>query len=275
VVFLDLKTKANIRVVSISLEIRKILYLYTNITSMSRGIVIVVIVLFAGYFSACKKEVLNENILVAPDTTITTGDSLKAGIHYSNILPIFEVISPWHGGTSQEFDFDDDGVNDLYFSSSFSVSPGGINIRGCGIGSMRAEVEISTMNRVDSIVGWTVVTPGGTAYQSQNYVPGNSYPSNADTSVYAYTCMTKYPNGITLSKNGISFSVDTVMLASSNNSSFMGLPTSIQSGSWQTDDISYAAVKITKGSSTLLGWIEMSVSNYFEIRVYKKAYIEL
>jgi hypothetical protein len=242
---------------------------------MRRGITIVVVLVVAGFFSACKKEVISENILIAPDTTITAGDSLEAGIHYTNIQPILEVISPWHSGTSQEFDFDDDGINDLYLSSSFSISPGGINVRGCGLGSMRPEVEISTMNRVDSIVGWTVVTPGGTAYQSQNYVPGNSYPSNADTSEYAYTCMTKYPYGTIFSKSSINFSVDTVMLASSNNSSFMGLPSSVQSGSWQTNDISYAVVKITKGSSTILGWIEMNVNNYYEIRVYKKAYIVL
>lgn len=242
---------------------------------MRRGIAIVVVLIFAGCMSACEKEVISENILVAPDTTIIAGDSLKSGIHYTNILPVFEVVSPWHSGTSKEFDIDDDGINDLYFSSSFMVSPGGVNVRGCGIGSMRPEVEISTMTRVDSIVSWTVVTPGGTAYQSHNYVAGTSYPSNSDTSEYAYTCLIKYPFGTIFSKSGIDFSVDTVMLASSNNSSYMGIASSVQSGSWQTSDICYAAVKINKGSSTILGWIEMNVNNYFEIRVYKKAYMEL
>lgn len=242
---------------------------------MRRGIAIVVVLVIAGCLSACKKEVISENILVAPDTTIIAGDSLEPGIHYTNILPVFEVVSPWHSGTSKEFDIDDDGINDLYFSSSFSVSPGGLNIRGCGMGSIRPEVEISTINRVDSIVSWSVVTPGGTASQSQNYVPGNSYPSNSDTTEYAYTSMNKYAYGTIFSKSGINFSVDSVMLASSNNSTYMGLPSSIQSGSWQANDISYAVVKITKGSTTILGWLEMNVNNYYEIRVYKKAYIEL
>ena len=270
-----MRFKANIRVVRIHLEFPENLYLYENIVAMRRGLIIVTLLVVAGLYSSCKKEVISENIIVIPDSTIAAGDSLSAGIHYTNIQPVFEVISPWHSGTSQEFDFDNDGVNDLYFSSSFSISPGGLNIRSCGIGSIRPEVEISTMNRVDSIVGWSVVTPGGTAYQSQNYVAGTSYPSNADTTEYAYTCMTNYPYGTDFSKSNIPFSVDTVMLASSNNSTYLGLPTSIQSGSWQTNDIGYAVVKITKGSKTILGWIEMNVTNYFEIRVYKKAYLEL
>lgn len=242
---------------------------------MIRNIWLLLFVLSAGIIASCKKEVVSENILVAPDTTITAGDSLEAGIHYSSIQPVFEVISPWHGGTAKEFDFDDDGINDLYISSSFNVSPGGLNARGCGIGSMRPEVEISTFTRIDSIVSWMITTPGGTAYHSENYVAGAGYPANADTVGYPYTYMTRNEYGTILSKTNTSWSVDSVTLASSNNSSFLGIPSSIQLGSWKTNDNGYAAIKITKGSTTILGWIEMNVTNYYEIRIYKKAYIEL
>jgi hypothetical protein len=242
---------------------------------MTKRLVIPLIFIFAGFISSCKKEIVDENVIVAIDTTIAMGDSIGSGIHYNTLQPILEVISPWHGGTATEFDLDDDGLNDLYISSSFSVSPGGINYRGCGIGSLRPEVEISTLTRKDSIVGWTVVTPGGTAYQSHNYEPGTFYPANADTMVSQYDCITKYSSGDVLNKYDNSWIVDSVMLASSNNSSYMGIASSVQSGSWQSNEIGYAAIKITKGSKTILGWIEMNVTNYFEIRIYKKAYKEL
>jgi hypothetical protein len=242
---------------------------------MIKRIAFPLIFLFAGLISSCKKEIIDENILVPLDTTLTMGDSVGSGIHYSNIQPILEVISPWHGGTSSEFDVDDDGVNDLYLSSSFSISPGGLNYRGCGMGSLRPEVEISTLNRKDSIVGWVTVTPGGNAYQSQNYVAGTAYPSNADTTVSQYDCITQYPLGASINKYDSSWRVDSVMLASSNNSSFMGIASSVQAGSWQSNTVNYAAIKITKGSKTVLGWLEMNVSNYYEIRIYKKAYKEL
>ena len=114
---------------------------------MIRSLFIPLVFLFLGLFMSCKKEVVDDSIFLANDTTLTIGDSLKHGIHFNTIDPVFEVISPWHSGTTGEFDLEDDGINDLYFTSSFSVSPGGLNARGCSIGSLRPQVEIQSEAR--------------------------------------------------------------------------------------------------------------------------------
>lgn len=213
-----------------------------------------------------EEEILPVDPIAKVDTTLIIGDS-TAGL-FTAFQPIFEVISPWHSGANKTIDLTGDGIDDINVVGYSNISPGGLNVNGSYIKTLNPNIQLLTINKIDSTIRWSSSYPGGTVTFNQNYYPDSTYPAGAViiTTSNNYIQRLNYADIVTSSS--AKWDTGSFVLSNIDNSSFMGGSTNVSLGPWLDSGMAYMAFKINNGNASQLGWIKMNVSYANAIRFY-------
>jgi hypothetical protein len=183
---------------------------------------------------------------------------------------MLEIIAPWHSGSSAEVDLNDDGTSDIAVSTSWDISPGGLNAHQAYLYTLRDQVKFRFSLYLDTTVSWTVQTPNGARTYSENYNSSIAYPPNAIVSPFVDTSLARLFYGDTIVAAAGDWWPGNYRLVTANFSSNSFTSNDVVLGNFSDESVAFVAFKVELADRIDFGWIELYVTNYSEVHILRK-----